>query len=152
MVRSESTREKRKLSPDERYRMMSRIRKTDTKPELTLRSALHSNGLRGYRVYGRRLPGNPDIVYTRWKVAVFVDGVFWHGRPDYFQFGTKGEYWDKKIGGNMARDERVTRELTELGWTVLRFWDIDVLANPQVAVTTIRDVLRASGRPINPNR
>lgn len=128
--------------------MMSRFRKTDTKPELKLRTALSHAGLRGYRIHVRTLIGNPDVVYTRWKVAVFVDGVFWHGRPDYFQFGTKGEYWDRKIAGNMKRDQQVTEALASTGWHVIRFWDVDVLADPLIAVETIRQALLLRGRPM----
>lgn len=143
-----SQRSKKRLSPEVRKRVMSSIRKTDTKPELALRSALHRAGLRGYRVYVRRMPGNPDIVYTRWKVAVFVDGVFWHGRPDYFQFGTKGEYWDRKIAGNIERDAKVNRALSDLGWEVLRFWDVDILADPSPAIRAIAEALKNRGREI----
>lgn len=109
---------------------------------------MHRAGLRGHRVYVRRLPGNPDIVYSRWKVAVFVDGVFWHDRPDYFQFGTKGAYWDRKIAGNIVRDIKVNRALADLGWEVLRFWDVDILADPNPAIRSIAEALKSRGREI----
>jgi DNA mismatch endonuclease (patch repair protein) len=94
------------------------------------------------------MPGNPDIVYTRWKVAIFVDGVFWHGRPDYFQFGTKGEYWDQKIAGNIERDAKVNRALSDLDWEVLRFWDVDIMADPSPAVCAIAEALKSRGRDV----
>lgn len=106
------------MSPDVRYRVMSSIRKTDTKPELALRRALRRHGITGYRLHARSIPGCPDVAFTRWRVAVFVDGVFWHGHPDYFQPGTKSPYWDAKIGwerctrrrgGRHARRSRVER-------------------------------------------
>ena len=75
------------LSPETRSRVMARIRSRDTKPELALRRALYAAGVRGWRCHNRQLPGKPDIAFTRWRVAVFVDGRFWHGLPDYFTFG-----------------------------------------------------------------
>jgi DNA mismatch endonuclease (patch repair protein) len=125
------------MSPETRYRVMSSIRKRDTKPELALRSALFAIGVRGWRCHAK-VPGSPDIAFGRAKVAVFVDGVFWHGHPDYLPRGRRGPYWDKKIAGNMARDVRVTAELRALGWLVIREWDLDVLANPVRVAQRIR--------------
>jgi DNA mismatch endonuclease (patch repair protein) len=137
---------RRRLSPETRRRVMASIRKTNTRPELALRRALRQGGLAGYRLHTRGLPGTPDVAYTRWKVAIFVDGVFWHGRPDYFQFGTKGEYWDKKIQRNIERDHSVTRQLQGMGWRVLRFWDVDVLHDTSQPVAAIRRALQARGK------
>ncbi|MCK4341631.1 MAG: very short patch repair endonuclease [Phycisphaerae bacterium] len=125
------------MSPEQRRRVMSSIRKTDTKPELVLRSALWAAGLRGWRCHVRMV-GTPDVVFTRWKLAVFVDGVWWHGHPDYLPNGRRGPYWDQKIAGNVERDHEVTRQLEETGWVVLRFWDIDVLANPAKAAEDVK--------------
>ena len=85
------------LTPAARSRVMSRIRARNTGPELALRRALAAGGLRGWRCHVRWLPGRPDIAFTRWKVALFVDGCFWHGHPDFFTPGKSGGYWDAKI-------------------------------------------------------
>lgn len=81
---------------------MRRFKSSDTAPEIGLRKELRSVVLTGYRLHVRDLPGRADIVYSRWKVAVFVDGGFWHGHPAVFQFGTKGEYWDTRSAGTRS--------------------------------------------------
>jgi DNA mismatch endonuclease (patch repair protein) len=82
------------LSKETRSRVMARIRARDTKPELLLRRALFASGVRGWRLHVRDLPGKPDLAFRRWKVAIFVDGCFWHGHPDFFTPGKSGAYWD----------------------------------------------------------
>jgi DNA mismatch endonuclease (patch repair protein) len=130
----------RKMSPETRRRVMASIRKRDTKPELALRRALWAAGVRGWRCHAR-LPGSPDLAFRRYMVAVFVDGVWWHGHPDYLPRGRRGPYWDAKIAGNVARDERVNAELRAAGWTVVRLWDLDVLLDPQAAAGVVKDAL-----------
>jgi DNA mismatch endonuclease, patch repair protein len=105
---------------------MSRIRSKDTKPELALRRALWAEGVRGWRVHRKGLPGKPDIAFGRRRVAVFVDGCFWHGHPDFFTPGKSGAYWDAKIERTKHRDRSANEALAAAGWTVLRFWDFDV--------------------------
>jgi DNA mismatch endonuclease (patch repair protein) len=126
---------------------MARFKSEDTKPELDLRCALRRAGLLGYRANVRTILGKPDVVYTRWRVAVFVDGAFWHGHPDVFQFGTKGQYWDEKIARNQKRDQDVTARLVDDGWSVLRFWDLDVIKNADQVATKISAMLADRGRP-----
>lgn len=108
-------------------------RRTDTKPEVALRSALHRRGLRfrkdlPIRVEGRR-PIRPDIVFTRARVAVFVDGCFWHGCPEH-QVVPKAnpDYWIPKLRRNVDRDREVTMALEESGWDVVRTWEHDDVA------------------------
>jgi len=117
------------LSKDQRHCVMSRIRSKDTKPEVRLRKALWHMGLR-YRKNWRRLPGTPDIALTRQKIAIFVDGDFWHarGHQDHpgEQVASNKEYWQRHLARNVERDRDVNDELTELGWLVLRFWEGDV--------------------------
>ena len=117
------------LSKDQRQCVMSRIRSKDTKPEVRLRKALWHMGLR-YRKNWRRLPGTPDIALTRQKIAIFVDGDFWHarGHQDHpgEQVASNKEYWQRHLARNVERDRDVNDELTELGWLVLRFWEGDV--------------------------
>ena len=108
---------------------MARIRSRDTKPELALRRALWAAGLRGWRCHPKSVPGKPDVAFTRARVAVFVDGRFWHGHPDFFTFGKSGEYWDRKIERTQARDQAANEALSDAGWSVLRFWDFEVEAD-----------------------
>jgi DNA mismatch endonuclease (patch repair protein) len=121
---------------------MSSIRKVNTRPELALRQALRSRGIRGYRLHVRSLPGNPDVVFIGLRVAVFVDGVWWHGHPDWLPHGRRGPYWDKKIAGNADRDRRVDKQLAKLRWRVVRLWDVEVLADPTGAAKRIEIVLQ----------
>jgi len=106
---------------------MRRNRSTDTRLELRVRSALHRSGLRFRKGLGIRADDihvRPDIVFTRARVAVFLDGCFWHGCPEH---GTRPQhnagYWTGKLARNAERDRRVDGALTSDGWTVLRFWE-----------------------------
>ena len=105
---------------------MSRIRSKDTRPELALRSELYRRGMRGWRCHAKGIPGTPDVAFTRWTVAVFVDGRFWHGHPDYFTPGKSGSYCDAKIARTKERDRIANELLEEAGWHVIRFWDFEV--------------------------
>src|SRR3979490_1186704 len=87
-----------------RSRNMAAIRNRDTRPELMLRAGLQAARLRGYRCHHRDLPGKPDIAFTRWRVAIFIDGAFWHGHPDHFTLGKNGQYWDDKVRRTQQRD------------------------------------------------
>jgi len=110
---------------------MSRIRGKNTKPELVLRRALHSLGLR-YRLHAG-LPGHPDILFVRARVAVFVDGAFWHGRDMRVLRGklkVHRRFWLAKIGATVSRDRRNRSALRRLGFRVLSFWDDQVLSAP----------------------
>jgi DNA mismatch endonuclease (patch repair protein) len=129
------------LSKATRSRVMARIRSKDTKPELALRRALWAKGLRGWRVHARALPGKPDVAFTRHRVAVFVDGCFWHGHPDYFTQGKSGAYWDAKIARTRERDRLADQALSAAGWTVLRLWDFEVEQDIDRCVTRVVDAL-----------
>jgi DNA mismatch endonuclease (patch repair protein) len=112
---------------------MSRNRKRDTRPERAVRSALHVRGLR-FRVDHRlRLPElavRPDIVFTRVRLAVFIDGCFWHACPEHGTAPTRNvEYWAPKLRRNAERDRRVDRALAEAGWIVLRAWEHEDVDN-----------------------
>lgn len=127
---------------------MSRIRARDTTPELRLRRLLWLCNLRGYRLHAK-LPGKPDIVYNRKRLAVFIDGCFWHGCPtcgDGRLPTSNTTYWTEKRATNIARDARRTRELEALGWTVLRFWEHEVMKSPEMCVKKISDWLRNRGK------
>ena len=120
------------LTKEQRHRAMSRIRSKDTKPEVRLRKALWHLGLR-YRKNWKKLPGTPDIALTRQKIAIFVDGDFWHARGHQEhpgeQVASNKEYWQRHLARNVERDKDVNDELTELGWLVLRFWEGDIQKN-----------------------
>jgi DNA mismatch endonuclease (patch repair protein) len=126
---------------------MAAIRSRNTKPELMLRRALRDAGLVGYRCNHPHLPGRPDIAFTRWRVAVFVDGAFWHGHPDFFVFGRHGEYWDDKIRRTQVRDAVQEQALVEAGYAVVRFWDHNVVEDPSACVSKIVAVLAEAGSP-----
>ncbi len=133
------------LKPETRSRVMSRIRSRDTKPELALRSALHAAGIRGWRCHPKGIPGKPDVAFTRWRVAVFVDGCFWHGHPDFFTVGKSGAYWDAKIARTKERDRLANEALEMAGWTVLRFWDFEVENGLEECVDEVEAALVESG-------
>lgn len=107
--------------------MMRANRKTDSKPEIRLRSALHRRGLRFRKNQLLRLPSvhvRPDVVFTARKVAVFVDGCFWHRCPQHgVDPVSNSAYWQKKLDGNVARDSRLTALMEGDGWTVIRVWE-----------------------------
>lgn len=104
---------------------MSRIRGRDTKPELLLRSALWRRGLR-FRTKNR-LRGRPDIVFPTERIAVFVDGCFWHRCPEHqTKPAANAEFWDKKLSGNVERDRRADEILQTDGWSVVRIWEHEV--------------------------
>lgn len=119
----------------------------DTKPELALRSLLHARGLR-YRVDFKPLAtlrSRADVVFTKVKVAVYIDGCYWHGCPQHYQPSkTNIGYWGPKIESNRSRDERIDTSLREAGWVVIRVWEHE---NPLDAANTItRIVARRRGR------
>jgi DNA mismatch endonuclease (patch repair protein) len=136
------------LSREGRSRNMAAIRAKDTKPELAMRRKLHAAGVRGWRCHVRGIPGKPDLAFTRWKVAVFIDGAFWHGHPDHFKFG-RGGYWDAKIARTQERDRIANETLQAEGWTVLRFWDFDVNQDLDKCAAAVLDALVSAGRPLS---
>lgn len=119
--------------PEVTSKIMAAVRSKDTEPEKLLRRALFRRGLR-FRVHDKRLPGRPDIVFPRQRVAVFVDGDFWHGSgwkergfPSMeAQFRERADFWVPKIRANVRRDRTVNAALDALGWTVIRLWESDV--------------------------
>jgi DNA mismatch endonuclease, patch repair protein len=134
--------------PELRREIMRANRRRDSGPERALRSALHRAGLRfrvdfPIRTSGRR-PIRPDVVFPGRRVAVFVDGCFWHGCPQHgTQPATNEVYWTQKIGANRDRDLSTTAALKAAGWTVLRFWEHE---DPGVAASVIAQVIRAQRR------
>ena len=102
---------------------MKRMPRKDSVPEVRLRRELHSRGLR-FRVNLRGLPGTPDIAFTRAKIAVFVDGCFWHRCPRHGVLPKANrDWWREKLDRNVSRDRLKDEELVSLGWTVVHFWE-----------------------------
>ena len=101
----------------------------------------------GYRCSPSFVPGRPDVAFTHWRVAVFVDGCFWHGCPDcYVRPATNRDFWDEKLRINVDRDNSVNQALTLRGWTVLRFWEHQVRTNVDSVADEIAVALAAAGR------
>lgn len=124
---------------------MSRIRKKDTKPELTIRRLAHARGLR-YRKHVGALSGTPDMVFGGPRVAVFVDGDFWHGwRLEEWEHKLSSKYWKEKIRRNRRRDAENHRRLEEEGWTVIRIWEHEVKEDPEACVDRIEAAVREGG-------
>jgi DNA mismatch endonuclease, patch repair protein len=129
------------LTEEQRRFNMSRIKGRDTGPELKLRKTLFRMGVRGYRL-NCRLPGKPDLVFTKKRLAVFIDGCFWHKCPVHFvQPETRTEFWMNKINGNVRRDDAINAKLKDTGWRVLRFWEHEIRENPENVVLTISECL-----------
>jgi DNA mismatch endonuclease (patch repair protein) len=108
--------------------VMSNIRAKNTKAEVMLRKALWHYGYR-YRLYSKKIMGRPDIIFSKHKIAVFVDGDFWHGydwENKKKKIATNKTYWIPKIERNMQRDMEVTQTLIRQGWTVIRFWEHEI--------------------------
>lgn len=115
------------LTPQERSALMSRIRGVDTKPELFVRRRLHALGYR-FRKHVRNLPGRPDVVFFRRRVAVFVHGCFWHrhGCGKTYTPRSREQFWRTKFAGNVARDRRHQEHLTRDGWRIFIAWECEI--------------------------
>ncbi|MDN3029747.1 very short patch repair endonuclease [Streptomyces sp. S.PB5] len=125
-------------------------RSRDTRPELALRRAVHRLGLR-YRVAVRPLPEvrrTADLVFTRVRVAVFLDGCFWHGCPEHHTASkSNSAYWSEKVARNKARDQDTNRRLQEAGWVVLRIWEHE---DPHTASRRVETVVLEQRRRLRP--
>jgi DNA mismatch endonuclease (patch repair protein) len=123
------------FTPAQRSENMSRIRSRGNKTtELRLISIMRKYGIKGWR-RGSKLPGKPDFVFTRARLAVFVDGDFWHGNPSKYRVPKSNQaYWEVKIRGNMARDIQNNLLLEQRGWRVLRIWESSLRDEEAVAM------------------
>jgi DNA mismatch endonuclease (patch repair protein) len=136
------------MTVQQRSLTMSRIRSRDTKPELAVRRLAHARGLR-YRVHDKRLPGRPDLAFAGPRIAVFVDGDFWHGR-NFDDWSHKlAPYWKSKIDRNRARDVQIDANLRALGWRVLRFWEHDVERSLVECLNLLEAQVRGAGQPFD---
>lgn len=126
----------------QRSRLMARVRRSGTSCEINLRKALHRAGYRYRLSGGRGLPGTPDLVLTRHRLAIFVDGCFWHGCGQHGSMPkTNTKFWRTKITKNTQRDRRVDRSLRRLGWRVLRIWEHELRDDRDKAVRRVRRAL-----------
>lgn len=131
------------MTKEQRHRNMSHIKSKDTKIELILRKKLWEKGYR-YRKNYKKLPGKPDIVLTKYKIAIFCDSEFFHCK-DWKNLKSKlcrsnnSQFWINKIQTNIERDERVNKELLFLGWTVIRFWGDEIKKNPDECIKIIEE-------------
>ncbi|WP_078967949.1 MULTISPECIES: very short patch repair endonuclease [unclassified Streptomyces] len=127
-------------------------RSRDTAPELLLRSLVHAAGLR-YRVAAKPLPKmrrTADMLFRPAKVAVFIDGCFWHGCPEHFVMPkTNQPYWEEKIGRNIQRDRDTDNRLAEAGWLVLRFWEH---LEPEACAATVIKVVAARRQEVQASK
>lgn len=134
------------LTPEQRRKNMQAIKSRDTTIEIMLRKALWHRGVR-YRKNYKRLPGKPDIVITKHKIAIFCDSDYWHGydwENRNQRIKSNQEYWIPKIERNMARDKQVNEILATQGWKVLRFWEWQIRKHLDDCVETIISTIQCS--------
>lgn len=142
------------LTPDQRRKNMQRIKSKDTNPEIVLRKALWAKGYR-YRKNYKELPGKPDIVLTKYKLCIFIDSEFFHGKNfdsgyhsskyqslrEQLEAGERANYWLPKIERNIKRDRLVDAELKDRGWHVVRFWSKDILKGMDICVKIVEGII-----------
>jgi len=133
------------VSRQVRSRTMAAVKSTGNRStERVLRAHLVRAGFRGWRLHAKDVAGCPDFVFDEARVAVFVDGCFWHGCPSCHRPPSSNqEYWTKKVARNKARDRRNSRLLRKDGWTVLRIWEHALRANPRAVVRKIHGMMRS---------
>ena len=138
----------KKRTKDITHKIMSAIPSKNTRPEIALRKALWKKNLR-YRVNYKELPGKPDIVFTKKKVAVFCDGDFWHGHNWAIrglssleeELSGYSDFWKEKILNNIRRDEDNNKNLRAMGWTVVRVWESDIKRDLDGCIQIIQEAL-----------
>ena len=134
------------LTPEQRSYCMSRIKGKDTGLETRVRSELHRRGFR-FRKHLKELPGKPDVVFTKAKVAVFIDGDFWHGYRFPAWEHKVSSFWKTKISKTIKRDTKNHCRLQEMGWMVIRLWQHDLEDDYEASIRKIESALsvRTSG-------
>ena len=134
-----------RYTPEQTYKIMSAVHSKDTNIEVKLRKALWDKGYR-YRKNVSALPGTPDIVLTKYMLAIFCDSEFWHGKDwevlkPRLQKGKNPEFWVNKIERNQNRDIEVNQRLCAMGWTVVRFWGKEILSHTDECIRVIEDAI-----------
>lgn len=135
------------LTKEQRHKNMKNIRSKDTAIEIRLRKALWQKGYR-YRKNYKELPGCPDIVLTKYKIAIFCDGEFFHGKDwevlkPHLEQSNNSQFWINKISRNIERDDEVNKKLLFLGWTVIRFWGKDIKKKTEECVKVVEEEIFA---------
>lgn len=133
------------LTKEQRRKNMQHIKSKDTKIEILLRKALWHRGIR-YRKNYTALPGKPDIVITKYKIAIFCDSEFFHGKDwevlkPQLEKGNYSNFWVGKISKNLERDKRIDKELLLHGWTVIHFWGKDIIKNTDECVKVVEETI-----------
>ena len=138
------------LTPEQRRKNMQHIKSKDTSIEKKMRCALWNSGIR-YRKNFTGLPGKPDIVITKYKIAIFCDSSFWHGREFESKktIDTNTEYWNEKIHKNIKRDIEINKLLKTIGWTVIRFWDYEINKNIEECVQAVFEAIQQYKMSLN---
>lgn len=124
-------------------KVMSANKGKDTKPELSLRKALWNAGIRGYRLHWKQVPGRPDIAFPAKKIAVFVNGCYWHRCPHCHPHEprTNQDFWRKKFEANVERDKKKIEALYAQGWKVITIWECEIKKNIQDCTRIIKEKL-----------
>lgn len=133
------------LTKEQRTKNMKHIRSKDTEIEVILRKSLWNKGYR-YRKNYDKLPGNPDIVITKYKIAIFCDGEFFHGKDwevlkPRLENSNNSDFWISKISRNRERDDEINKKLLFEGWTVIRFWGGDIKKHPEECIRVIEETI-----------
>ncbi|MDD5083980.1 MAG: very short patch repair endonuclease [Candidatus Moranbacteria bacterium] len=132
-----------KLSKERRSALMSKIRSKNTKLETNFIKLLRKNIQRYFTTHQRTIKGNPDIVFKKRRICVFVDSDFWHGwQFPRWKSTLKNDFWREKIENNRNRDRKTTRYLRKNGWVVIRIWEHSIRENPSVAIQKIKQALK----------
>ena len=132
-----------RLTKEQRHKNMENIRTKDTSIELKLRKELWRRGYR-YRKNYTELPGKPDIVLTKYKIAIFCDSEFFHGKDwevlkPQLEKGKNADFWIEKISKNQQHDDDINKQLQFLGWTVIRFWGKDIMKKTDECIQVIEE-------------
>ena len=134
-----------RLTKEQRHKNMKNIKSKDTSIEVILRKALWNKGYR-YRKNDKSLPGKPDIVLPKYKIAIFCDSEFFHGKDwevlkPRLEKGTNSNFWISKISRNRERDDEINKKLLFMGWTVIRFWGDDIKKNTDECVKVVEETI-----------
>jgi len=139
-----------KLTSEKRSWNMSRIRGSNTRPELIVRSILHKMGYR-FRIHDKKLPGKPDIVLPKYKAAIFVHGCFWHRHPECkyaYTPKSRTDFWNEKFVANIQRDKKNLLQLREAGWLAIIVWECEIKLNSKDTLEKVSEILQQQMAPL----
>jgi len=135
-----------KPSFDSTSKVMSANKAKDTKPEISLRKALWKEGIRGYRLNWKKAPGRPDIAFPGKKIAIFINGCYWHRCPkcDLPLPKSNTQFWKDKFDKNISRDKKKNKELLDLGWDVLVFWECNIKSDILMPIQKVKEKINVN--------